>query len=113
MREPEAGMASEEYPNLILAFARVLYVNGQATSQTVEAAERLARILGVSAKVTIRSGELELQPANKSTGSTFQVTADPTDVDANRLALTMRAIEQIEAGRLAPNTALKTIGGRP
>jgi uncharacterized membrane protein YjjP (DUF1212 family) len=103
-------MASEECSDLILAFARVLYVNGYATSQTVDAAERLARILGVSAKVTIRWGKLELQSADKSAGLTFQVTADPTGVDMNRVALTMSAIEQIEAGRLAPDAGLKTIG---
>jgi len=33
--------------NLILAFARVLYVNSQATEQTVAAADRLARTLGL------------------------------------------------------------------
>ena len=47
--------------NLILAFARVLYVNGQATEQTVAAAERLGRTLGLCAKVMPRWGELRLQ----------------------------------------------------
>jgi hypothetical protein len=36
-------MTADERCQLILAFARVLYVNGQATEQTVSAAERLAR----------------------------------------------------------------------
>ena len=34
-------MTLEERSNLVLAFARVLYVNGQATEQTVAAAEQL------------------------------------------------------------------------
>jgi hypothetical protein len=34
-------MTLEERSNLVLAFARVLYVNGQATDQTVAATERL------------------------------------------------------------------------
>jgi len=34
-----------------------------------------------------------------------QVTADPTGVDMDRVASTMRAIEDVEAGRLAPDAA--------
>src|ERR1700721_837196 len=40
-------MATDERYNLVLAFARVLFVNGQATEQTVAAAERLGRGLGL------------------------------------------------------------------
>jgi uncharacterized membrane protein YjjP (DUF1212 family) len=41
-------MTSDERCNLVLTFARTLFVNGQATEQTVTAAERLARALGLS-----------------------------------------------------------------
>src|SRR5262245_34090804 len=54
-------MTSEQRSSLLLAFARVLYVNGQATEQTVAAAEQLGRILGLHAKVMPRWGELQLQ----------------------------------------------------
>jgi hypothetical protein len=54
-------MTSEQHSSLVLAFARVLYVNGQATEQTVAAAEQLGRILGLRAKVMPRWGELQLQ----------------------------------------------------
>jgi hypothetical protein len=54
-------MTSEQRSSLVLAFARVLYVNGQATEQTVAAAEQLGRILGMRAKVMPRWGELQLQ----------------------------------------------------
>src|SRR5215475_6851454 len=57
----EADMTSEQRSSLVLAFARVLYVNGQATEQTVAAAEQLGRILGLRAKVMPRWGELQLQ----------------------------------------------------
>src|SRR5262245_35160125 len=53
-------MTSEQRSSLVLAFARVLYVNGQATEQTVAAAEQLGRILGLRAKVMPRWGELQL-----------------------------------------------------
>ena len=54
-------MTSAESSNLVLAFARVLYVNGQATEQIVAAAEQLGRVLGLRAKVMPRWGELQLQ----------------------------------------------------
>jgi hypothetical protein len=54
-------MTLEQRSNLVLAFARVLYVNGQATEQTVAAAEQLGRMLGLRAKVMPRWGELQLQ----------------------------------------------------
>src|SRR5215831_14597970 len=54
-------MTSEQRSSLVLAFARVLYVNGQATEQTVTAAEQLGRILGLRAKVMPRWGELQLR----------------------------------------------------
>ena len=53
-------MTSEQRSSLVLAFARVLYVNSQATEQTVAAAEQLGRILGLRAKVMPRWGELQL-----------------------------------------------------
>jgi hypothetical protein len=36
-------MTADEEANLVLAFAKVLYINGRATEQTVSAAERPAR----------------------------------------------------------------------
>jgi hypothetical protein len=39
----DARMTPAERCDLVLAFARTLFVNGQATNQTLAAAERLAR----------------------------------------------------------------------
>ncbi len=47
-------MTLEERSNLVLTFARVLYVNGQATDQTLSAAERLGNTLGLRAKIMPR-----------------------------------------------------------
>jgi uncharacterized membrane protein YjjP (DUF1212 family) len=44
-------MTVDERYRLVLGFASILYVNGQATEQTVGAAERLARALGLRATV--------------------------------------------------------------
>jgi len=102
-------MTLEERSNLVLAFARVLFVNGQATEQTVTAAEQLGRTLGVRAKVMPRWGELLIQSKNQDGRLMSRVAADPSGVDMERVASTTRAIQDIGTGRLAPETALTAI----
>src|SRR6202011_2963417 len=104
-------MTLEERSNLVLAFARVLYVNGQATDQTVAATERLGSAFGLRADLMPRWGELQLLSGEKDGGLIRQVAANPTGVDMDRVASTMRAIEDIEAGRLPPGAAFKAIWG--
>jgi uncharacterized membrane protein YjjP (DUF1212 family) len=103
-------MTSDERCNLVLAFARTLFVNGQATDQTVAAAERLARAVGLRASVMARWGELMLRSDGKDAAVLSQATADPAGVDMDRVASTMRAIADMESGRLAPEAAMKAIG---
>jgi len=57
-----------ERAGLILDFARVLYVNGQATDRIIAAVDSLGRTLGVEAKLIARWGELTLH-AWDATGS--------------------------------------------
>ena len=102
-------MTSDERCNLVLAFARTLFINGQATDQAVAAAERLGRALGLRANVMARWGELQLQSDSEATPF-CQAAADPAGVDMDRVALTMRAIEEVESGRLKPDAAMKAIG---
>jgi hypothetical protein len=71
-------MTLEERSNLVLAFARVLYVNGQVTEQTVDAAERLGSTLGLRAEIIPRWGELRLQVEDKDNRTISEVAADPT-----------------------------------
>jgi uncharacterized membrane protein YjjP (DUF1212 family) len=96
--------------NLVLAFARVLYVNGQATEQTVAAAEQLGRTLGLRAKVMPRWGELRLQSEDENATVTAEVAADPTGVDMDRVASAARAIGELGGGRLALPAAAQAIG---
>jgi len=95
--------------NLVLAFARVLYVNGQATEQAVAAAEQLGRMLGLRAKVMPRWGELRLQSEDENGRVIAEVAADPTGVDMDRVASAARTIEELGAGRLAPPAAAEAI----
>jgi uncharacterized membrane protein YjjP (DUF1212 family) len=102
-------MTPNERCNLVLAFARTLFVNGQATDQTVAAAERLGRTLGLRPIVMARWGELQLRSDGKDAILVSQVPADPAGVDMDRVASTMRAIGDVESGRLAPDAATKAI----
>jgi uncharacterized membrane protein YjjP (DUF1212 family) len=102
-------MTLQERSDLILTFARILYVNGQSTDQTLAAAERLGRFLGLRAKILPRWGELQLQVQDGDTKLTSAVAADPTGVAMNRVASAMRAIEDLGAGRLAPAAAKQVI----
>ena len=95
--------------NLVLAFARVLYVNGQATEQTVAAAEQLGRMLGLRAKVMPRWGELRLQSEDENGRVIAEVAADPTGVDMDRVASAARTVGELGAGRLAPPAVAETI----
>jgi uncharacterized membrane protein YjjP (DUF1212 family) len=99
-------MTSDERGSLVLAFARTLFVNGQATDQMVAAAERLGNALGLHASVTARWGELRLQSDGKEA---LVVAADPAGVDMDRVAAAMRTIEDVASERLAPEAAAKAI----
>ena len=61
----DALMEAGEQANLVLPFAKVLYVNGQATEETVSAAERLARARGLHATIMPHWGELQLKANDK------------------------------------------------
>ena len=102
-------MTLEERSNLVLDFARVLYVNGQSTDQTLAAAERLGDTLGLRAKIMPRWGELQLQVQDRDARLISAVAADPTGVDMDRVASTTRAIEELGIGRLAPAAAMEAI----
>jgi uncharacterized membrane protein YjjP (DUF1212 family) len=99
----------EERSNLILAFARVLYVNGESTEKTLAAAKRLSAILSLRSTITARWGELELQVEDNQGTFVSVAEANPSGVDMDRVVSTMRAIEDLGAGRLAPAAARDTI----
>ena len=98
-------MTLEERCNVVLAFARVLFVNGQSTDETVAAAERFGDTLGLRAKIMPRWGELAIQAEDHGARLVCAVEANPTGVDMNRVASTMRIID----GRLEPAAAMERI----
>jgi uncharacterized membrane protein YjjP (DUF1212 family) len=102
-------MSLQERSNLILSFAKVLFANGQATDQTISATERLGRALGLRARIIPRWGELDLQTEDTDAKLSSQIAADPSGVDMDRVASTMRAVEDVESGRLSAAAASQAI----
>src|SRR3984957_16517394 len=98
-------MTLEERCELVLAFVRVLFVNGQSTEQTVASGERLGDALGLDVKILPRWGELQLQAQESGARLILAVAADPTGVAMGRVASARRAIDDLGAGRLAPGAA--------
>lgn len=102
-------MTSDEHEDLILAYARTLFINGQATDQTVDAAERLGRALGLVCNILPRWGEIQLEPEGNDGAPIRQIAADPAGVDMDRVVSTMRAIEEVEARHLTPEATTRVI----
>jgi uncharacterized membrane protein YjjP (DUF1212 family) len=102
-------MTLEERGDLVLAFSRVLYVNGQSTDQTLASAKRVGHTLGLPADIVARWGELQLQTHDIERGLISAVAADPTGVNMGRVVAAMRAIEELVAGRLQPAAAEEVI----
>ena len=109
-------MTLEQRSDLVLALARVLYVNGQATDQIIAATARLGSAFGMRASLAPRWGELRLEAEERSETRACQIEADPAGVDMDRVAAAMQAVQDVEAGRLdidaLPN-AIAVISVRP
>jgi len=81
----------------------------RSTDETLAAAERLGDSVGLRARIMPRWGELQLQAEERDARRISVVAADPTGVNMDRVASTMRAIEELGAGRLSPAAAREAI----
>ncbi len=102
-------MTREELSNLSLAFARVLYVNGESTHQTLRAVERLCNCLGFRATIFPHWGELEIQTEDAGGKFISAIEATPSGVDMDRVASALQMVEELCDGRLDPANAMETI----
>ncbi len=102
-------MTSDQRVDLILAFARVLYVNGQATTQTMDAARRLGRALRLRATLRPHWGGLHLAVEDNGARLSGHVAAIPTGIEMDRVVQAMQVIGAIESGRLEPQAAMNMI----
>jgi len=103
------AMTLEECSDLVLAFAKALFVNGQSTDQTLAAAERLGGALGLRVSIIPRWGELLLQAEDGEARLISVAAADPVGVDMDRVASLMQATEELSAGRLEPIAATAVV----
>ena len=105
----EASMTWEERSNLILALARVLFINGESTQQSLRIAERASNCLGFHATILPHWGELEVHTEDTHGKIISAVEAAPSGVDMDRVASTLRTAEELCDGRLVPANALDAI----
>src|SRR5262245_27870300 len=109
-------MSLRDRAELVLSFAQVLHVNGQSTEETTAAAERLGHTLGLRGGIIPRWGELQFQARDPEAQLVSIRRADPTGVDMDRVVSAMGAVEDLDAGRLAPSAlraAFATISRMP
>jgi uncharacterized membrane protein YjjP (DUF1212 family) len=102
-------MTLEERADLVLAFAQVLYINGQATDQTAAAIQRLSGALGIRAQLIFDWGELQLRVWEKDASLARAIAVSPTAVDMDRVVSAMGAIDALCAGRLTAAAASQAI----
>jgi uncharacterized membrane protein YjjP (DUF1212 family) len=110
------GCSLAERSDLVLAFARVLHTNGQSTNQTLAAAERLTRSLGLGATIIADWEGVQILATDGNAQLASFVAASPTGVDMDRVACAMRAIGKLDAGRISLPVAIemvKEIARRP
>ncbi|MDB4873830.1 MAG: conserved rane protein of unknown function [Gemmatimonadetes bacterium] len=103
------ALTLKERSQFVLAFARVLFVAGQSTAHTVAAAERLAGILDLRARLFVRWGELQLVAEDGDATLVCVTEADPAGVDMTRVTSAMRALDDLDAGRLTPTAAIERV----
>src|SRR5262245_15648532 len=104
-RDDPATETLEARADLVLTSARLLHVNGQSTEETITAAERLGRALGLSTALIPRWGELHLQVEDGASSLITAAKADPVGIDMARVSATMRVIDSITTGELTASAA--------
>src|SRR5262249_12142026 len=102
-------MSLQEKSDLVLAFAKVLHVNGESTDETIMATARLGESLGMRTTIIPRWGEIQLLSSDGTGELVSVVAAAPTGVDMDRVASTWRAIEELRAGKLTSAAAAEKI----
>jgi len=102
-------MNLQEKSDLILSFAQVLHANGQSTDDTLAATDRLSGNLGLRTTMIPSWDGLQLEAKEEKGSLVALVSASPTGVEMERVASTMRTIDQIETGQLPTSAALEKI----
>jgi uncharacterized membrane protein YjjP (DUF1212 family) len=105
----DRGRSLPERLDLVLAYARVLHVNGQSTNQTLAAAERLSKGVGVGATIIADWEGVQILATGGNARLASFVSAKPTGVDMDRVACAMRATGKLDAGRISLAAAIEMV----
>jgi uncharacterized membrane protein YjjP (DUF1212 family) len=89
---------TENGADLVLVAMKTLHENGNDTSSTLEAAERLTKRLGIEARVVPEWGELFLSIDRFLLRA---IEAVPGNINMNRVVATLRVVDAIKQGSLA------------
>jgi uncharacterized membrane protein YjjP (DUF1212 family) len=85
---------------------RLLFVNGQTTEQTVDAAKRVAASYGIEAEVVPNWGHVTIHLERDGAGWPAIVAAAPTGIDMRKVAATARLVDARAIG--APDDELSS-----
>src|SRR5215470_2733747 len=105
----KASMTREERLNLILTFARVLYINGEFTQKTLDITERMCISLGFRTTIFLLWGELEVQTEDTNGKLVSVIEAVPSGVDMDRVASTLKTARDLCNGRLVMADAMEAL----
>jgi uncharacterized membrane protein YjjP (DUF1212 family) len=95
--------------SLLLAIARVFYVNGQTTDETLAAVKRISCALRLRTTMVPRWGELDLEAEDQDERLVSVVAASPTGIHMIRVQSIARTVEEIESRRLDPASAMEEV----
>ena len=93
--------------DIVAQAATLLFENGQTTEETVVAADKLGRALGVPVTLLPYWGELALRVDGTPLSDT--VPATPLGVDTVKVLATIRIVDQIADGTLPGTAALAAL----
>ncbi len=85
---------------IILAFVKVLYINGQTTKQIIAEAEKMARMLKKNIMLDVQWGKLWLHLSDDHGGQAVQVVAaEPVNVHMGKVVATMDVLSAFFTGK--------------
>ncbi|WP_334176728.1 threonine/serine exporter family protein [Pseudoxanthobacter sp.] len=103
---PLPSAAGDEAVALLRDCARLLFCNGQTSERTVRSVESLAGFLGVTVSVAPRWGAVTLRFSGPGQPVAPEIVpAVPAGVEMHKVTETLRVMQAVRAGRLAPGAA--------
>lgn len=95
---------------IILAFAKVLFVNGQTTTQVIREVRKIARVVNLNVLLGTRWGELWLHVTEPS-GAQFEciVVTEPASVHMGKVIAARQTLDAFYQGTITLEHAYETL----